>query len=230
MGNLIGHNRKYVYGCTGNGSLLWLKREGVCAHLAESPRPCRLLSCTLWETSPPIAGVPAQIGAVVKRALTPGTFDPITVGHLDVITRAAQLVDEVIVAVAVSAKKKPLFSLEERVALVKEATRDLPNVRVEPFDELLVDFARRMDAQAVVKGLRAITDFEYEFQMTALNYQLDKELETLFIMSTPQHMYLSSSIVREIASLGGDVSQFVSPCVERALQRRYAELAAAEEK
>lgn len=192
------------------------------------PRPSAFVY-TL-KTSPRTAGVLAQIGAVVKRALTPGTFDPITVGHLDVITRAAQLVDEVIVAVAVSAKKKPLFSLEERVALVKEATKDLPNVHVEPFDELLVDFARRMGAQAVVKGLRAITDFEYEFQMTALNYQLDKELETLFIMSTPQHMYLSSSIVREIASLGGDVSQFVSPCVERALKRRYAELAAAEQK
>ena len=160
----------------------------------------------------------------MKRALTPGTFDPITAGHLDVISRAAQLVDELIVAVAVSAKKKPLFSLEERVALVKEVTRDLPNVRVEPFDELLVDFARRMGAQAVVKGLRAITDFEYEFQMTALNYQL----ETLFIMSTPQHMYLSSSIVREIASLGGDVSQFVPPCVNEALVKRYAELHAAQ--
>lgn len=162
----------------------------------------------------------------MKRALTPGTFDPITVGHLDVITRAAQLVDEVVVAVAVSAKKRPLLSLDERVALAREATAHLPNVTVEPFDELLVDFAHRMGAQAVVKGLRAITDFEYEFQMTALNYQLDKELETLFIMSTPQHMYLSSSIVREIASLGGDVSQFVSPCVEEALRRRYAELAA----
>ena len=173
---------------------------------------------------PPCAAAVKRKGAAVKRALTPGTFDPITAGHLDVISRAAQLVDEVIVAVAVSAKKKPLFSLEERVALVKEVTRDLPNVRV----ELLVDFARRMGAQAVVKGLRAITDFEYEFQMTALNYQLDKELETLFIMSTPQHMYLSSSIVREIASLGGDVSQFVPPCVNEALVKRYAELHAAQ--
>ena len=109
---------------------------------------------------PPCAAAVKRKGAAVKRALTPGTFDPITAGHLDVISRAAQLVDEVIVAVAVSAKKKPLFSLEERVALVKEVTRDLPNVRVEPFDELLVDFARRMGAQAVVKGLRAITDFE----------------------------------------------------------------------
>ena len=129
---------------------------------------------------PPCAAAVKRKGAAVKRALTPGTFDPITAGHLDVISRAAQLVDEVIVAVAVSAKKKPLFSLEERVALVKEVTRDLPNVRVEPFDELLVDFARRMGAQAVVKGLRAITDFEYEFQMTALNYQLDKELGDAF--------------------------------------------------
>ncbi|WP_242369610.1 pantetheine-phosphate adenylyltransferase [Adlercreutzia muris] len=161
----------------------------------------------------------------MKRALTPGTFDPITVGHLDVITRAAQLVDEVVVAVAVSAKKRPLLSLDERVALAREATAHLPNVTVEPFDELLVDFAHRMGAQAVVKGLRAITDFEYEFQMTALNYQLDQELETLFIMSTPQHMYLSSSIVREIASLGGDVSQFVTPAAAEALRRRYAELA-----
>ena len=161
----------------------------------------------------------------MKRALTPGTFDPITVGHLDVITRAAQLVDEVVVAVAVSAKKRPLLSLDERVALAREATAHLPNVTVEPFDELLVDFAHRMGAQAVVKGLRAITDFEYEFQMTALNYQLDQELETLFIMSTPQHMYLSSSIVREIASLGGDVSQFVTPAAAEALHRRDAELA-----
>ena len=164
----------------------------------------------------------------MKRALTPGTFDPITVGHLDVITRAAQLVDEVVVAVAVSAKKRPLLSLDERVALAREATAHLPNVTVEPFDELLVDFAHRMGAQAVVKGLRAITDFEYEFQMTALNYQLDQELETLFIMSTPQHMYLSSSIVREIASLGGDVSQFVTSAAAEALHRRYAELAEAQ--
>ena len=164
----------------------------------------------------------------MKRALTPGTFDPITVGHLDVITRAAQLADEVVVAVAVSAKKRPLLSLDERVALAREATAHLPNVTVEPFDELLVDFAHRMGAQAVVKGLRAITDFEYEFQMTALNYQLDQELETLFIMSTPQHMYLSSSIVREIASLGGDVSQFVTSAAAEALRRRYAELSEAQ--
>lgn len=155
------------------------------------------------------------------RALTPGTFDPITSGHLDVISRAAQLVDEVVVGVAASPKKNPLFTLEERADLVCQATSHLSNVRVEPFDELLVDFAARMKATVVVKGLRAITDFEYEFQMTALNYQLNQELETLFIMSPPQYMYLSSSIVREIASLHGSVEGFVPDCVKAALSRKF---------
>ena len=158
----------------------------------------------------------------MKRALTPGTFDPITTGHIDIITRAAQLMDEVIVAVAVSEKKHPLFSLEERVALARESTKHIPNVRVEPFNELLVDFAARMEATVIVKGLRAITDFEYEFQMNALNHQLDSFLETAFIMSPPQYMYLSSSIVRELASYGGDVSQFVPPCVNDALRKKFA--------
>ena len=159
----------------------------------------------------------------MKRALTPGTFDPITSGHLDVITRAAQLVDEVVVAVAASPKKRPLFTLEERTDLVRQATAHLPNVRVEPFDELLVTFAEKLGATVVVKGLRAITDFEYEFQMTAINYQLNSALETLFIMSPPQYVYLSSSVVREIASLHGDVEQFVPPCVRDALARKFAE-------
>ena len=159
----------------------------------------------------------------MKRALTPGTFDPITSGHLDVITRAAQLVDEVVVAVAASPKKRPLFTLEERTDLVRQATAHLPNVRVEPFDELLVTFAEKLGATVVVKGLRAITDFEYEFQMTAINYQLNSALETLFIMSPPQYMYLSSSIVREIASLHGDVNGFVPPCVKGALEAKFAE-------
>ncbi len=158
----------------------------------------------------------------MKRVITPGTFDPITSGHIDVITRAASISDEVIVAVAASPKKHPLFSLEERTALAVSALSHLENVRVEPFDELLVDFCTRMDAHVIVKGLRAITDFEYEFQMTALNYQLDQHLETLFIMSPPKYMYLSSSIVREIASLGGDVSQFVPPCVDEALKEKFA--------
>ncbi len=157
----------------------------------------------------------------MKRALTPGTFDPITAGHLDVITRASQLVDEVIVAVAASAKKQPLFTLDERVNLVQQATKHLDNVSVEPFDGLLVDFANKKQASAVIKGLRAITDFEYEFQMTAMNYKLSPDLETLFIMSPPQHMYLSSSVVRELASMGSDVSQFVPACVCEALKGRF---------
>lgn len=159
----------------------------------------------------------------MKRAITPGTFDPITYGHLDVITRAAQLMDEVVVAVAASPGKSPLFSLEERTELAREATKHLENVRVMPFDGLLVDFAREQGASVVIKGLRAITDFEYEFQMAALNYQLANELETVFIMSPPQFMYLSSSIVRELARLGSPVDQFVPPVVADALARAFVE-------
>jgi len=158
----------------------------------------------------------------VKRALTPGTFDPITSGHLDIITRAAQLFDEVVVAVAASAGKRPLFTLEERTALVEEVVAPLSNVRVKPFTGMLVDFARQEGAQVVIKGLRAITDFEYEFQQAALNIQLDGSAETMFIMSPPEYMYLSSSVVREIASLGGPVGRFVPPCVEAALRAKFA--------
>lgn len=156
------------------------------------------------------------------RALTPGTFDPITSGHLDVITRAAQMFDEIVVAVAASEKKHPLFTLDERAELARRATEHLPNVRVEPFSGLLVDFAREMRASVIVKGLRAITDFEYEFQMTAVNYELSEDLETVFIMSPPRYMYLSSSVVREVASMGGDVTQFVPDCVREALCRKFA--------
>jgi pantetheine-phosphate adenylyltransferase len=158
----------------------------------------------------------------MTKALTPGTFDPITYGHLDVITRAAQLMDEITVAVAASPKKNPLFSLDERVELVREATAHLSNVNAVPFEGLLVDFAHERGVNVVVKGLRAITDFEYEFQMTALNYQLSEQLETVFIMSSPEYMYLSSSIVREIASLQGDIDKFVPPCVAEALRRKFS--------
>ena len=157
-------------------------------------------------------------------ALTPGTFDPITRGHLDIITRAAALMDEVIVAVAESTPKNTLFTIEERTELAKSATRHLPNVRVENFDGLLVDFARSKGVKVVVKGLRAITDFEYEFQMNAINQQLDYKLETTFIMSPPEYMYLSSSIVRELAALGGDVSKFVTPEVAQALTQKYTHI------
>ena len=160
----------------------------------------------------------------MKRAIVPGTFDPITEGHMDIIRRAAQIFDEVVVAVAESPAKEPLFSHNERVELARKSTADMGNVRVEPFDGLLVDFAKEQKASVVVKGLRAITDFEYEFQMNALNYELSNDIETLFIMSPPKYMYLSSSIVREIARLGGDFNQFVTPCVEEALNREFGRL------
>jgi pantetheine-phosphate adenylyltransferase len=159
---------------------------------------------------------------MTRRAITPGTFDPITNGHLDVIARAASMMDELIVAVAQSAGKHPLFTLEERTQLVRQATAHLPNVTVEPFDCLLVDFAQQKGAHVIVKGLRAITDFEYEFQMNALNHQLDYDLETTFIMSPPEYMYLSSSIVRELASLHSSVAQFVPSCVAQALEEKFA--------
>ena len=159
----------------------------------------------------------------MKIALVPGTFDPITNGHLDVVARASQLFDHVIVAVAASEKKRPLFTLEQRVALAREATASIDNVSVEGFDELLTTFAKRKGAHVVVKGLRAITDFEYEFQMTAMNYQMDTSIETLFVMSLPEYMYLSSSIVRELASLHGDYDRFVPSCVKVALERRFAD-------
>lgn len=154
-------------------------------------------------------------------AITPGTFDPITLGHIDIITRAATLMDEVVVAVAESTPKHTLFSIEERTQLAREATSRIDNVTVESFDTLLVDYANSKGANAVIKGLRAITDFEYEFQMNAMNQQLDFSLETVFIMSPPEYMYLSSSVVRELASLNGDVSKFVPPCVAEALRKKF---------
>lgn len=157
----------------------------------------------------------------MKRALVPGTFDPITSGHLDIITRSTHLADEIFVAVAPSAKKNPLFTLEERVELARQATSHLPNVTVVPLEGLLVEFARKMEASAVIKGLRAITDFEYEFQQTALNYELNPQLETIFIMSPPHFMYLSSSIVREIASMQGPLGNFVPDCVQKALRDKF---------
>lgn len=161
----------------------------------------------------------------MKKALVPGTFDPITNGHIDVITRASQIFDEVVVGVAASTgkgPKGPLFSLDERVAFAREATAHLDNVSVVCFNDLLVHFAEQIGANVVVKGLRAITDFEYEFQMTAANYRLNQNIETMFIMSPPEYMYLSSSIVREISSFHGNVSDLVPPHVEKALKQRFS--------
>ena len=154
----------------------------------------------------------------INRVIVPGTFDPITFGHIDVIRRARRIFPSVIVAVAESQGKM----LGERVALAREALGDLDGVEVLPFTGLLVDFAREQGAGAVVKGLRAMTDFEYELQQADLNYRLDSELESIFVMSAPQYGYISSSVVRQIASLGSDVSTFVPPNVVEALKHRFS--------
>ena len=153
-------------------------------------------------------------------AVYPGTFDPITRGHTDLIQRATQLFDEVIVAVAANTQKAPAFSAEERVALATEVLADVERVRVCSFETLLVDFAREHNAKVILRGLRAVSDFEYEFQLAGMNRHLEPELETLFLTPAEQFTYISSSLVREIASLGGDVSSFVHETVKAALNRR----------
>lgn len=158
-----------------------------------------------------------------RIALCPGSFDPITNGHLDIIRRAASLFDEVIVLVMINfSKTTTAFSVEERVDMARRVTAEFPNVRVDSYDGLLADYARRVHACTVVKGLRAVSDFEYEFQMALTNKKLYPELETLFLTTGLQYMYLSSSIVRQVAALGGDISEFVCPEIQQEiLQRLY---------
>ena len=159
-----------------------------------------------------------------RIAVCPGSYDPITNGHVDVITRAASMYDELIVAVVNSSvrKSKSLFSAEERVAFIEDATRHLPNVKVETFDQLVVEFAREKGAMAIVKGLRAISDFEYELEMNQLNRQIASDIESVYLMASPQYSFLSSSGVKEIAIFGGDVSELVPEGVARRLQEAVA--------
>ena len=153
------------------------------------------------------------------RAIYPGSFDPVTYGHYDIICRSCKIVDELIVGVLNNKAKMPLFSVEERVKMLKEVTKDLPNVRIIPFDGLLVDFAERMDADMVIRGLRAITDFEYELQMSQTNHKLSPNVETMFLTTSIEYSYLSSTTVREIAAFGGDVTQFVPQAVAVELEK-----------
>ena len=155
-------------------------------------------------------------------AIYPGSFDPVTDGHLDVIERARKLFDEVIVAVAHNDEKQPFFSLEERLDLLRETAGKINSVRITHFKGLLVEFARAEKAGAVIRGLRAVSDFEFEFQMALMNRKLDAAVETIFLMPKEEYTYLSSRIVKEIASLGGDVSSFVPACVAKALNRKFA--------
>lgn len=161
----------------------------------------------------------------MRRAIYPGSFDPITNGHLDVIQRAARLFDEVVVAVAFNEAKQGLFTAGERVELIREAVKSSANVRIAKFDGLLVNFAREQQASALVRGLRAISDFEFEFQMALMNRKLEPELETIFMMPAEKYTYTSSRIVKEIARLGGNVNAFVPEFVAVALRNKFAEAA-----
>src|SRR3954469_12551430 len=156
----------------------------------------------------------------MRRAIYPGSFDPVTNGHLDVIERARKLFDEVIVAVAHNDQKNPLFALEERLDLLHATVGKLKNVEIAPLNGLLVDFAVARKATAVIRGLRAISDFEFEFQMALMNRKLNPKVETIFLMPKEEYTYLSSRIVKEIARLGGDVKDFVPPRVAKALTRK----------
>ncbi|ENZ81425.1 MULTISPECIES: pantetheine-phosphate adenylyltransferase [Caulobacter] len=156
----------------------------------------------------------------MRVGLYPGTFDPVTNGHLDIIGRAVKLVDKLVIGVAVNIGKGPLFSLEERVEILERETEHLTKIaqiEVRPFESLLMHFARQVNAQMIVRGLRAVADFEYEFQMTAMNQQLDREIETVFLMADPRHQAIASRLVKEIATLGGDIGKFVPAGVAQQL-------------
>lgn len=158
----------------------------------------------------------------MRISVYPGTFDPITHGHADLVERACKLFDKVIVSIAKSEKKKPLFTLDERIALARTALAHLPNAEVVGFDYLMVHFARDQKADAVLRGLRAVSDFEYEFQLANMNRALSPQTETIFMTPAEKHSYISSSLVREIASLNGDITPFVHPVVAKALQQKFS--------
>ena len=155
-------------------------------------------------------------------AVYPGSFDPLTNGHVDIIMRGARLFDRIIVAILVNLEKSPLFTTAERVEIARAVFKTLPNVEVDTFDGLLVDYVQRRQAQVIVRGLRALSDFEYEFQMVGMNQRLDAEIETVFLMADPRHQAIASRLVKEIAAFGGDVAQFTTPSIALALKKRYA--------
>lgn len=158
-----------------------------------------------------------------QLAVYPGTFDPVTFGHTDLVGRAARVFDQVVVAIAESPHKKPLFSLDERIAMARRAMSDHHNVEVLGFDNLLMDFVKSINAKVIVRGLRAVSDFEYEFQLASMNRHLESTVETLFMTPDEDFSFISSSLVKEIARLGGKVSEFVGPEVEAALRARFSE-------
>ena len=157
------------------------------------------------------------------RAIYPGSFDPVTNGHVDIIRRAAQISDELIVGVLQNKAKTPLFSVEERVTMLNEVTKNMKNVKIIPFEGLLIDFAKQMDAKVIVRGLRAITDFEYELQMSQTNRKLNSDVETIFLTTSLDYSYLSSTTVKEVASFDGDISQFVPEIVAKKITEKIKE-------
>ena len=156
------------------------------------------------------------------RAIYPGSFDPVTYGHRDIIERSSKIVDELIVGVLCNKAKMPLFSVEERVKMLNEVTKDLKNIRIVPFDGLLVEFAAKMEADLIIRGLRAITDFEYELQMSQTNHKLEPNVETMFLTTSIEYSYLSSTTVKEIAAFGGDLTQFVPEAVAVDLTKKMS--------
>ncbi|MCM3665752.1 pantetheine-phosphate adenylyltransferase [Mesobacillus subterraneus] len=158
---------------------------------------------------------------MARIAVCPGSFDPITYGHLDIITRAAKVFDELYVVVLNNSSKKPLFSVEERIELIETVTKNISNVKVDSFQGLLVDYAESVNADAIIRGLRAVSDFEYEMQITSMNRVLSDKIETFFIMTNNQYSFLSSSIVKEVAKYEGKISELVPPEVEEALIKKF---------
>ena len=154
-----------------------------------------------------------------RTVVCPGSFDPVTLGHIDIISRAAKMFDKVIVAVLVNSSKKPSFTTEERIELLRKALAGFDNIQIESFDGLLAEYARKTGANAVVRGLRAVSDFEYEFQMSLTNKKLNPDLETIFLTSRAEYMFLSSSIVKQIATLNGDITNFVPECIHDEIKK-----------
>ena len=159
----------------------------------------------------------------MRIAVYPGSFDPVRFGHIDIIRRSAAITDELIVGVLQNKAKTPLFSVEERVKMLGEVTKEIKNVKIVPFEGLLIDFAKEMEAKVIVRGLRAVTDFEYELQMAQTNHKLNSEIETLFMTTSLDYSYLSSSVVREIAAFDGDISQFVPEQVMEQVTKKIKE-------
>lgn len=157
----------------------------------------------------------------MKKGVYPGSFDPITLGHLDVIKRAAKIMDELVIGVLKNSVKAPLFTAEERVELIQQVIHDIPNVKVQSFDGLTVDFAKKIGASVVIRGLRAVTDFEYELQIAQTNRKLDSEIDTVFFTTNVEYAYLSSSIVKEIASFGGNITKFVPQSIVPIICNKY---------